>query len=243
MVLLCTSVVTNFLPILDTGSHKCVKHFVFQTMEEAKALLRLQMLRKLRDMPASYRAFKSDRLVEQLLLSPDFHQSRSISVFLSLPEEPNTWELVRSILSSGRRLFVPQVLPERFRSINNIQGNDSGMCMHRLHSMGQLSMWPMNKWKIVEPPPPKNWTEVVDRAVEQGGLDVIIVPGLAFTSDGHRLGRGGGFYDRYISWYRRIASSQELSNPKLFALAFEEQIVPSIPSEPHDIVVDNVLTA
>ena len=65
-------------------------------------------------------------------------------------------------------------------------------------------------------------------------LDVIFVPGLAFSLGGLRLGRGGGFYDRLLA-------RSELRAKKI-GVCFEEQIFPDLPSEPHDRAVDAVIT-
>lgn len=66
-----------------------------------------------------------------------------------------------------------------------------------------------------------------------GDLDVIICPGLAFTRDGHRLGQGGGYYDRALA---RFPQARKI------AVAFPCQIVATLPHEPHDAIMDAVIT-
>ena len=66
-------------------------------------------------------------------------------------------------------------------------------------------------------------------------IDVVIVPGLAFTAAGDRLGQGGGWYDRFLTTVRPEAIK--------IGVAFTPQIVDSLPVEPHDIRVDVVITA
>ncbi|HUF97333.1 MAG TPA: 5-formyltetrahydrofolate cyclo-ligase [Ilumatobacter sp.] len=66
-------------------------------------------------------------------------------------------------------------------------------------------------------------------------VDVVIVPGLAFTIEGDRLGQGGGWYDRFLSGLRPEAVT--------IGVAFAPQIVDALPVEPHDIRVDHVITA
>ena len=78
-----------------------------------------------------------------------------------------------------------------------------------------------------------------DLRVEPGGvdpttLDVVIVPGLAFTVDGHRLGQGGGHFDRFLP---RLSPSCLKAG-----VAFREQVVDVVPMEPHDVVLDVVIT-
>jgi len=64
--------------------------------------------------------------------------------------------------------------------------------------------------------------------------DVVVVPGLAFTTDGDRLGQGGGWYDRFLSQVRSDCTS--------IGVCFAEQIVDALPVEAHDVVVDHVVT-
>lgn len=70
-----------------------------------------------------------------------------------------------------------------------------------------------------------------------GGLDLIFMPGLGFDRHGHRLGRGGGYYDAYL---KRCAQHQH-TKPYTVALAFKEQICPQVPVDEHDVKVDEVL--
>ncbi|KAF7242678.1 hypothetical protein EG68_10275 [Paragonimus skrjabini miyazakii] len=212
-------------------------------MANSKALIRQHMKTLLRSISPTQLAIKSERLAEQLLSSCEYQKCRSIAVYLSLPNEPDTLPVVRDSLSTGRKVFVPQVLSDDLRFVNNLQGNNSGMTMQRLHSLEQLSQWPLNKWNIRSPPLPTKWDQIVDQAVEDGGVDLVIVPGLAFTRNGKRLGRGGGYYDRYLNWCRARSSTSELNWPMLVALAFEEQLMEELPTQPHDVQVNRVLFA
>ena len=77
-------------------------------------------------------------------------------------------------------------------------------------------------------------TPRVIEAIPIESLDVIIVPGLAFDATGRRLGRGGGFYDRFLAMLPKSAWT--------IGLCFESQIVPHIPAEPHDSRVRFIAT-
>ena len=66
----------------------------------------------------------------------------------------------------------------------------------------------------------------------------MLVPGLAFTRSGHRLGRGKGYYDRYLQRYRQLP---DVSPVVTIALAFKQQIFDSIPASECDINIDMVL--
>ena len=70
-----------------------------------------------------------------------------------------------------------------------------------------------------------------------GGLDIILTPGLAFTRDGKRLGRGKGYYDNYLKKYEQCLKRK----PYTIALAYYEQICETVPVTEYDVPVDAVL--
>jgi len=70
----------------------------------------------------------------------------------------------------------------------------------------------------------------------------VLVPGLAFDSARRRLGKGRGFYDRFIATYLAAADAAGKRRPYLLSLAFLEQMVPEVPTEAHDQKVDEVWT-
>lgn len=74
-------------------------------------------------------------------------------------------------------------------------------------------------------------------------LDLLIMPGLAFDSAGRRLGRGGGYYDKFIMRLLTRADQMGWDRPLLLALAYREQLVDDIPMDQHDEPVDWVITA
>ena len=66
-------------------------------------------------------------------------------------------------------------------------------------------------------------------------MDLVLVPGVAFDAAGHRLGRGKGYYDQFFASCPQVAASYKLG------IAFPFQIVGEIPTEPHDIQMDEVI--
>ena len=82
--------------------------------------------------------------------------------------------------------------------------------------------------EVIIPQNPKNGLQLPDQ------IDLILVPGLAFSKDRHRLGRGGGFFDRLLS--------DRGKNAFKLAICFSFQVVDSIPTEEHDVKVDAVVT-
>ena len=93
----------------------------------------------------------------------------------------------------------------------------TGPFVDRLRGRGVTVLFPED-----EPPP------------DPGSIDVVIVPGVAFTSDGERLGQGGGWYDRFL-----VRLGPDVTT---IGVAFAAQIVPALPTDPHDVAVDMVVT-
>jgi len=74
-------------------------------------------------------------------------------------------------------------------------------------------------------------------------VDLFIVPGLAFTKNGCRLGHGMGYYDRYLARHQQMFSvNKDGETPTTIALCFAEQIVDDIPTTGHDFPIDFVLS-
>lgn len=74
-----------------------------------------------------------------------------------------------------------------------------------------------------------------------GGVDLVIVPGLCFTTQGHRLGRGKGYYDQYLRKLSCFRKEMNLKSAVTVGLAFNEQIVATIPVAEFDMTIDIVL--
>lgn len=66
-----------------------------------------------------------------------------------------------------------------------------------------------------------------------GGFDLIVVPGMAFDSNGHRLGRGKGYYDRFLAQHPKVHT---------IGLCFDFQLLPEVPSESHDRIIDEIIS-
>lgn len=160
-------------------------------------------------MSADERSRKSkevvDRLVHRLSNSPSY-ESMVIGVFAPMPDEPdwtqNPW-LCR------QKLCFPR-----------LSGNSS-MNFHQCR-VDEL-VW-QNDFGIKLLVPPEGAPQVQP--------DFVLVPGLAFDQAGYRLGRGGGFYDRWLADFEG----------KKIGLCFEEQLLQQLPHESHDIKVDQVIT-
>ncbi|RWS22113.1 5-formyltetrahydrofolate cyclo-ligase-like protein [Leptotrombidium deliense] len=185
----------------------------------AKKALRKDITKILLGMSDEQRIAQSKIVFEKILKHDRFINSNRVSIFLSIDNEVNTIPILEAMFKMSKTCFVPTY--------------DKIMKMVQLHSMQDYASLPVTKWNIKQPN-----DDGRNEALETGGLDLLIVPGVAFNKRCQRLGHGGGFYDRYIRQCRTIS-------PKAYTIAvcFKEQIVDEIPTNDHDEVVDEIVFA
>jgi 5-formyltetrahydrofolate cyclo-ligase len=154
-------------------------------------------------------------ITDRLLALPEFAIARSVAGYASFGSEFDTEAFNAAVLASGKQLILPRIdRPRR------------AMIFHAVTEL-QESLLP-GVWGIREPDP------TVCPPADLDDVDLILVPGLAFTTRCERLGYGGGFYDAAIETARPQAIK--------VAAAFSSQIVDSLVVEPHDRVVDVLVT-
>ncbi|MDZ4405612.1 5-formyltetrahydrofolate cyclo-ligase [Prosthecobacter sp.] len=178
-----------------------------------KPTLRQHMRERLRALDPAFIASASQQISDNILhLAAAWPSGTTIALFGGLKNEPDILpHLLPALNAQGVRLCFFQIeaselQPRQVRSLDDLQ-------------RGQMNVW--------EPKPhcPR---------IEIDALDIILVPGLAFTRDGLRLGRGGGYYDRLLA--------NPACRAQRIAIAFDLQIVDSIPVEPHDQRVHQIIT-
>jgi 5-formyltetrahydrofolate cyclo-ligase len=160
--------------------------------------------------PPDVRGEKSARLCAAIAASAPWHRAKTVVLFAPQTREPDVEMLWGH--GEGRSFAYPRVTEDR-------------LDLFRVTSLHELRP---GAWGIREPSPD------LAHAVAPGEIDLILVPGVAFTRDGARLGRGGGFYDRLLSWLPRHSCK--------VGVCFDSQLVPELPMEPHDQSVDFVAT-
>jgi 5-formyltetrahydrofolate cyclo-ligase len=154
----------------------------------------------------------SEKLCVLLKAQSLFQTARSILFFASLPQEPDLWPLLNETLSGKKLAALPCFDPD-----------DEVYQPRRVTDLHVEIL--SGKFGIREP---------VEScvAIPPNDLDLVLVPGVAFGLDGHRLGRGKGYYDRLL---------QDFTGEKI-GVAFDEQIVETVPSEQNDVRMDLILT-
>ena len=172
-----------------------------------KSELRKQVLREMKAISQEQKQFIDQTLTERLLQHPFYQEAKIIATYLSFPHEFQTQELIEQALKDGKKVLIPKTYPK-------------GRMDFVVYNPQQLVK---TSFGLLEP---QGDLEVVDASQ----IDLIHVPGLAFTTEGYRIGYGGGYYDRYLEQF----SGHTLST------IYPCQIQDFIP-ENHDIPVQEVL--
>jgi 5-formyltetrahydrofolate cyclo-ligase len=179
----------------------------------SKAAIRRQLRETLAAMSEGDRHVKSLAACALASASPEFAAARTIMLYLSTAHEVDTSPLALRAWQWGKTVVVPKVSWDQKRMLPvEITSLHADMTTSGLG--------------VREP--------VGGKPVPTNLIDLVIVPGLGFTTDGHRIGRGMGFYDRFLAQPNFLGLS--------CGLAFEEQVVPVLPVLDHDIPLSMLVT-
>lgn len=170
---------------------------------DCKKELRREVRKLLASIPDDERIERSSLLLSIADSIPD---GCVVALFASLPDEPSTIPLIDA-LSSRCHVVLPRIA-------------DNAMEFFP-YSKGAMQCGAYN---IMEP--------VAASPVPPSMIDIMLVPGVAFTVDGKRMGRGKGFYDRYMS--------RQGFRAKTTGICFKEQIVEQLPVEQHDVSMNSI---
>lgn len=173
-----------------------------------KSELRKAMLRQNRSLSPELRARASEALIRHVEHLPVFAAAHTVALFCSLLDEPDTREALNR-WSKTKRLVVPRV-----------EGNEM-----QFYEFAPATLC-TGAFGICEPGP----GAVRCRPDE---IDLILVPGVAFTANGLRMGRGRGYYDKYLSQTGIKAAK--------VGVCYAHQLVDNLPVEPHDVAMDCVV--
>ncbi len=170
--------------------------------------LRRWMRRMNRAVPPEVRAAASKAIFEGVERSEAFRQARCVGLFCALADEPSTEGVAARWAATGRRVVVPRVEGDAMRFFD--YDPQHLMC---------------GAFGIEEP--------AADATLcPPEAIDLLVVPGVAFTAAGDRMGRGRGYYDRYLSC--------AAFRGRTVGVCYAHQLVASLPVEPHDVRMDEV---
>lgn len=183
---------------------------------QSKSILRERILTLLRNQKEEERSIKSLVIKDKLFQMDEFQKAGTILFYASFDGEVETFAMMRETQKLGKTIGLPgttkgkkKIIPTAVRSLDaDLEKGPYGIKQPRLDQAQTL---------------------------DKDHLDMVIVPGVAFDKHNNRLGRGGGYYDRFLE----SLSSETIT----VGLAFDFQIVDSLPAqEKHDVPVSYVLT-
>ena len=175
-----------------------------------KKELRRQIRELKRAMTSEQIDAASARLGELFLNCPQYKEAKTIYGYLPYNQEVRTVPMLEQAMRDGKRIAVPKCHGDEMRFIY----------------MDDLSKVEKGYANIPEP--------IADDPVADDKTALVLMPGMAFTKDGKRMGYGGGFYDKFLA--------AEPQHPTV-ALCYDFQMVEDLPTEDYDIPVDCVLWA
>ena len=172
-----------------------------------KAALRKNLLERRDEISADLRDISSRKIHQNLKQIDAYDTSQNIACYFPIGSEVNTQEVMLDILEKGKNLLLPRIAKNDivFHVITNIEKLEKGV------------------FDIMEPR---------DDYKKAEKIDCILVPTIAISKSGIRLGYGKGYYDRFLSTTKAVKIS----------LTYSKQIIKSIPNDTHDIKMDWIVT-
>ncbi|NQV08586.1 5-formyltetrahydrofolate cyclo-ligase [Candidatus Woesearchaeota archaeon] len=152
---------------------------------------------------------KSKEIMKKLFEDEDYKKAKTVMFYVSIDDEVDTHDMIHEALKE-KKVCVPKT---------NLATKT--IDAHHIESFNHLRV---GSFYILEP---EN-----ESKVDVSDIDVIIVPGVAFDKKGNRIGRGKGYYDKFL----------KDKHSKKIGLAFGFQILDEVPVEEHDVAVDKVIS-
>ncbi len=182
-----------------------------------KVEMRAAMKRCLRGIGAADLVERSAAIAQRLALTEAWDRADSVLCFLSMPHELDTAAVISGARAGGRTVAVPRIEENDIRFV--VMPPEAGAL-------------PRDAWGIPEPDPA--WLPL---DLARAARVLVAVPGLAFDRQGNRLGRGKGYYDRFLSAARRTAKSITA-----LGVCLSEQLVDAVPHGERDQRLDGAVT-
>lgn len=182
-----------------------------------------------RSLTTAVRAEASERIFARVERTAAFSAARCVALFCALGDEPATEDALARWSGEARRVVVPRVEGDMMQFYDY---NPSALCTG---AFGIMEPVVVEATHGVDGEAVGETTVVVAPTLcHPADIDLIVVPGVAFTAEGARMGRGKGFYDKYLSQAGFRAAK--------IGVCYAHQLVPVLPVEAHDVAMDRVVT-
>lgn len=180
---------------------------------DIKKDIRKQILQQRESLNINIRLKRDEIIYDKLINSEFYKNAHTIFAFVSFKSEVDTHKIIKHALEDGKTICIPK-----------IESKAKGIELFKITSFNQLKE---GYFGILEP---SNECE----AVEGYSIDLILMPGVAFDRQGGRLGYGAAFYDRFLSKLKKHVDK--------IALAYQLQVIDSVPMDDKDVPIDGVIT-
>ena len=188
-----------------------MEHGDTESLVAQKKQLRKEMLAGLREVPAEERLQSDRQILRRIADMPQFQEAKALFAFVGTGWEVDTWPLIEEALAAGKQVAVPRCMPKGVMEACLIRSR------RELRQVPPLGLWE-----------PEEGTPVL--APES--VDFALIPCIVCDGSGWRLGKGAGYYDRYLS-------SGKFTKAAICRQAFLQA---ALPVEAHDEKVDYVVT-
>ena len=182
-----------------------------------KKILRKEILTKRKNIDILKKEAIDKKIVDKFYESKYYKEAKNIFIYISYDSEINTKGIINKALNDNKKIYVPRT-EFKTRLMDAVE----------IVSLDNLIE---SEYGILEP-------SVEEPHIEPSGLDLIIVPGVAFDRNGGRMGYGAGFYDRY---FKKISKDNIKKIVKL-ALAYDFQVLEEVPMNEQDVPVSYIIT-
>ncbi len=183
-----------------------------------KSAIRRQVRTNRTNIPSATRQKAESSLTHQLKENPLFKTSKRIACFLSFDGEIGTQTIISESLSLGKQVYLPKLRPFKPNRLWFMPYTAESAMSNNRFNIPEVDLLP-------------------NHAIALSSIDLVLLPLVAFDSSGNRLGMGGGFYDATFAHLRKCAQ-----RPKFIGLAYQQQRVEPLPSDPWDLPLDGVCT-
>lgn len=177
------------------------------TKQDLRRFIRAQK----KEHAAAQLAAMSEEITNRVFASAWWQETSTLLLYYPLSDEVDVRQLIREAFEEGKRVLLPVVKGDELE----------------LHLYEGESSLRKGAFGIMEPQGTLFAPEYYDE------IDLAIIPGVAFDKEGHRLGRGKGYYDRLLP---------KLKTTKLVGVCWPFQLLDKVPAEPHDIPVEEVIS-
>lgn len=204
--------------------------------KENKNILRKTILNARDAMEQSEVIRKSKIIIDKLMSMEAWKDSNVIMSYVNFKNEVITIDFIKKSLSEGKRVAVPLVTQISKEDCSQSKARKVEKMIIPCEIYNLDTDLERSSFGILEPKKDKR------REIDVRDIEMIIVPGIAFDINKNRLGFGAGYYDRFLKSIRQKHQENTRRHNLTIGIAFEEQLVDTVPVEVHDVPLDIIIT-